>query len=119
MRKSRVFNECVFAELFKVWLNAPAWKIWLAKLLSGEALQGMGSVLNLGYSHQVEVEEIDGITIDVPNPNKLIISGIDKQVVGEIAAEIRAIRKPEPYHGKGIRYANEVVRRKEGTAGKK
>ncbi|MBR6796972.1 MAG: hypothetical protein IKM53_06445 [Clostridia bacterium] len=50
MRKSRVFNECVFAELVKVWLNAPAWKIWLAKLLSGEALQGMGSVLNLGYS---------------------------------------------------------------------
>ena len=81
---------------------------------------GKKLVMNLGYSHQVIVEEIDGIEIEVPAPDKITIKGIDKQVVGQFAANVRAKRPPEPYKGKGIRYANEVVRRKEGkTGGKK
>ena len=76
--------------------------------------------MNLGYSHQIFVDEIDGITIDAPTPNKIIISGIDKQVVGQFAAEVRGKRPPEPYKGKGIKYTTEVIRRKEGkTGGKK
>ncbi len=82
------------------------------------AKQGKDLVMNLGYSHQVIVPEIDGITIDVPQPNKIIVNGIDKQVVGQIAAEIREKRPPEPYKGKGIRYAGERIIRKEGKAGK-
>ena len=81
--------------------------------------QGKKLILTLGYSHPVEMEEIAGITIDVPNPNQIVISGSDKQVVGEVAAKIREKRLPEPYKGKGIKYANEVIRRKEGKAGKK
>ncbi len=80
--------------------------------------QGKNLVMNLGFSHQVIVPEIDGITIDVPNPNQIIVSGADKQVVGQIAAEIREKRPPEPYKGKGIKYAGEYIRRKEGKAGK-
>ncbi|MBC8537107.1 50S ribosomal protein L6 [Feifania hominis] len=80
--------------------------------------QGKQLVMNLGYSHQVVMEEIPGITIDVPNPNKIVISGPDKQAVGQFAAEVREKRPPEPYKGKGIKYATEVVRRKEGKAGK-
>ncbi|MEE0784916.1 MAG: 50S ribosomal protein L6 [Oscillospiraceae bacterium] len=81
---------------------------------------GKKLVMNLGYSHQVIVEEIDGIEIEVPAPDKITIKGIDKQVVGQFAANVRAKRPPEPYKGKGIRYANEVVRLKEGkTGGKK
>ena len=81
---------------------------------------GKKLVMNLGYSHQVIVEEIDGIEIEVPAPDKITINGIDKQVVGQFAANVRAKRPPEPYKGKGIRYANEVVRLKEGkTGGKK
>lgn len=83
------------------------------------AKQGKQLVMNLGYSHQVIMEEIDGITIDVPGPNKIIISGPDKQKVGQFAAEVREKRPPEPYKGKGIKYANEVVRRKEGKTGAK
>ena len=84
------------------------------------AKEGKNLVMNLGYSHQVIMEEIEGITIEVPAPNKITISGIDKQVVGQFAAEVREKRPPEPYKGKGIRYAGEVVRRKEGkTGGKK
>ena len=83
------------------------------------AKQGKTLVLNLGYSHQVEVNEIDGITIDVPNPNKLIINGIDKQKVGQFAANIREKRPPEPYKGKGIKYVDEVIKRKEGKTGGK
>ena len=84
------------------------------------AKQGTQLVMNLGYSHQVIVEEIDGIEIEVPAPDKITIKGIDKQVVGQFAANVRAKRPPEPYKGKGIRYANEVVRLKEGkTGGKK
>lgn len=80
--------------------------------------QGNKVVLNLGYSHPVEVSEIPGIKIDVPAPNKLVISGPDKQQVGQFAAEVREKRPPEPYKGKGIKYADEVIHRKEGKAGK-
>lgn len=82
------------------------------------AKQGTKVTLNLGYSHQVIIEETDSIKIDVPQPNKLIISGIDKQAVGQFAAEVREKRPPEPYKGKGIRYAGERIIRKEGKAGK-
>lgn len=82
------------------------------------AKQGNDLVLNIGYSHQVVMSEIDGITIDVPNPNKVVISGPDKQKVGQFAAEVREKRPPEPYKGKGIKYADEHIRRKEGKAGK-
>ena len=80
--------------------------------------QGSNLVMNLGFSHQVIVPEIEGISIDVPNPNLVVVSGPDKQVVGQFAAEIREKRPPEPYKGKGIRYQGEYVRRKEGKAGK-
>jgi large subunit ribosomal protein L6 len=81
--------------------------------------QGKQLIMNLGFSHQVVVDEIPGITIDVPNPNSIVISGIDKQLVGQFAAEVRKKRPPEPYKGKGIKYANEVIRRKEGKTGSK
>ena len=81
--------------------------------------QGKKLVLSLGYSHPVEVEEVKDVTFDVPNPNQIIVSGIDKQVVGQIAAEIREKRPPEPYKGKGIKYAEEHIRRKEGKTGAK
>jgi large subunit ribosomal protein L6 len=74
--------------------------------------------MNLGYSHQVIVEDTNDIKIEVPDPNTIIIIGIDKQKVGQFAAEVREKRPPEPYKGKGIRYADEVIRRKEGKAGK-
>lgn len=80
--------------------------------------QGKDLVLNIGYSHQVVMSEIEGITIDVPNPNKVVVSGPDKQKVGQFAAEIREKRPPEPYKGKGIKYVDEHIRRKEGKAGK-
>ena len=80
--------------------------------------QGKNLVMNLGYSHQVTMSEIDGITIEVPGPNKIIIHGADKQQVGQFAAEVREKRPPEPYKGKGIKYVDEVIRRKEGKAGK-
>ena len=83
------------------------------------AKQGKDLVMNLGYSHQVTVSEIPGITIDVPGPNKIVISGPDKQLVGQFAAEVREKRPPEPFKGKGIKYADEVVRRKEGKTGGK
>ncbi|MCM1022847.1 MAG: 50S ribosomal protein L6 [Prevotella sp.] len=82
------------------------------------AKQGKNLVMNLGYSHQVIVPEIDGITIDVPNATSIVVNGIDKQTVGQFAAEIREKRPPEPYKGKGIRYAGERIIRKEGKAGK-
>jgi large subunit ribosomal protein L6 len=82
------------------------------------AKQGKELVLNVGFSHQVVVPEIEGITIEVPTPNKVVISGPDKQKVGQFAAEIREVRPPEPYKGKGIKYVNEYIRRKEGKAGK-
>ena len=82
------------------------------------AKQGKDLVLNIGYSHDVIMSEIDGITVEVPAPNKIIISGPDKQKVGQFAAEVRGKRPPEPYKGKGIKYIDEVIRRKEGKAGK-
>ena len=81
--------------------------------------QGKKLVMNLGFSHPVEMEAPAGITIDVPAPNKIVVSGADKEVVGAVAADIRKWRKPEPYKGKGIRYVGEYVRRKEGKTGKK
>ena len=82
------------------------------------AKQGKDLVLNIGYSHDVIMPETDGITVEVPAPNKIIISGPDKQKVGQFAAEVRGKRPPEPYKGKGIKYIDEVIRRKEGKAGK-
>ena len=81
--------------------------------------EGKNLVMNLGYSHQVIVPEIDGITIDVPSANKVVISGPDKQKVGQFAAEVREKRPPEPYKGKGIKYVDEVIRRKVGKTGAK
>ena len=83
------------------------------------AKEGTKLVMNLGFSHQVTMEEIEGITIDVPDPNHIVIHGPDKQKVGQFAAEVREKRPPEPYKGKGIKYADEVIRRKEGKTGVK
>jgi large subunit ribosomal protein L6 len=81
---------------------------------------GKTLVLNVGFSHPVELEEPEGVTVEVPAQTKIIVKGANKQAVGEFAAKIRAVRKPEPYKGKGIKYDTEVVRRKEGkTGGKK
>ena len=81
-------------------------------------LQGSKLVLNMGYSHPVEFEAPEGISFEVPAPNRITVKGISKQQVGQMAADIRAVREPEPYKGKGIRYAGEYVRRKEGKTGK-
>ena len=81
--------------------------------------KGTQLVMRLGFSHEVIVDEIPGITVDVPAPNKIIIHGIDKQAVGQFAAEVRAKRPPEPYKGKGIKYSTEVIRRKVGKTGAK
>ena len=81
------------------------------------ALKGKTLELQVGYSHPVAIEAPEGITFEVPEPTKFIVSGIDKQLVGQVAANIRAVRPPEPYKGKGIRYADEYVRRKAGKAG--
>ncbi|GEN88600.1 50S ribosomal protein L6 [Oceanobacillus sp. FSL W8-0428] len=80
--------------------------------------QGNKTVVNAGYSHPVELEPIDGIEIEVPKNTQIIVKGIDKELVGAVAANIRAIRPPEPYKGKGIKYADEYVRRKEGKTAK-
>ena len=82
-------------------------------------LQGNKLVMNLGFSHPVEIEALEGITFETPAATKVVIKGIDKQVVGAQAADIRRWRKPEPYKGKGIKYEGEVIRRKEGKTGKK
>mgnify|MGYP002734733739 FL=1 len=82
--------------------------------------KGKQLVMRLGFSHEVIMDEIDGITVECPTPNKIIVKGIDKQVVGQFAAEVRGKRPPEPYKGKGIKYTTEVIRRKVGkTGGKK
>ena len=83
------------------------------------AKQGKDLVMNLGYSHQVTMSEIEGITIECPSANKTVLSGPDKQKVGQFAAEVREKRPPEPYKGKGIKYADEHIRRKEGKTGAK
>lgn len=82
------------------------------------AKQGKTLVLTIGYSHPVKMDEPEGITYDVPNPNQIIVRGIDKEAVGQMAAEIRMKRPPEVYRGKGIKYATEHIRRKEGKTGK-
>ena len=81
--------------------------------------KGTQLVMRLGFSHEVIMDEIPGITVEVPNPNKIIVHGIDKQVVGQFAAEVRGKRPPEPYKGKGIKYTTEVIRRKVGKTGAK
>ena len=80
---------------------------------------GKNLVLTIGYSHPVEMVPAAGITFECPTPNKILVKGIDKQVVGAVAANVRSVREPEPYHGKGIKYETEVIRRKEGKTGKK
>jgi large subunit ribosomal protein L6 len=81
-------------------------------------LNGKKLTLNLGYSHPIEIDPPDGISFEVENPTRLAVVGIDKELVGQIAAKVRATRKPEPYKGKGVRYAGEYIRRKAGKAGK-
>ena len=88
-------------------VNGVGWKV---------AKQGKKVVLNVGFSHPVEVEEIDGIVLDCPSQTEITVSGIDKEKVGQFAAMIRGIREPEPYHGYGIRYSDEVIERKVGKA---
>lgn len=83
------------------------------------AKDGKKLVLNIGFSHQIIIEDTDDVTTECPNATSIIVSGIDKQKVGQFAADIRKKRPPEPYKGKGIRYANEVVRHKEGKTGAK
>lgn len=81
--------------------------------------QGKKLILTLGYSHPVEIEEPEGIKIEVPAPNKIVVSGIDKEAVGQMAAKIRFKKEPDPYKGKGIKYENEIIKLKEGKTGKK
>ncbi|WDC83146.1 50S ribosomal protein L6 [Caloramator sp. mosi_1] len=81
--------------------------------------QGKKLVINVGYSHPVEIEPVEGIEFDVPAATQIVVKGIDKEVVGQVAARIRSVREPEPYKGKGIKYVDEVIRRKEGKTGKK
>lgn len=81
--------------------------------------QGKKLVMNMGFSHTVEFEDREGITIEAPNPNTIVVKGIDKEAVGQLCAEIRKVRPPEPYKGKGIKYAGEHIIRKEGKMGKK
>jgi large subunit ribosomal protein L6 len=83
------------------------------------AKQGSKLVLTVGYSHPVEIEPPKGIEFEVPAPNKIVVKGIDKELVGQVAANIRKVREPEPYKGKGIRYEDEVIRRKVGKTGAK
>ncbi|MFR1709148.1 MAG: 50S ribosomal protein L6 [Clostridium sp.] len=80
--------------------------------------KGKGLTLNLGFSHPVEIEAVDGITFELTDANTIVVKGIDKELVGAVAADIRTWRKPEPYKGKGIKYSDEVIRRKEGKTGK-
>ena len=88
-------------------VNGVGWKV---------AKQGKKVVLNVGFSHPVEIEEIDGITLDCPSITEIVVSGIDKEKVGQYSAMVRGIREPEPYHGYGIRYSDEVIERKVGKA---
>ena len=91
-------------------VNGVGWKV---------SKQGKKLVMNVGFSHPVEIEEIDGITLECPSVTEIVVTGIDKTKVGQFAANIRSVREPEPYHGYGIHYSDEVIERKEGkTAGK-
>ena len=84
-----------------------------------QAEGGKKLTINIGFSHPVIIDAPENVTFETPNANTIIVKGIDKQVVGNLAADIRAVRKPEPYHGKGIKYQSEYIRRKEGKTGKK
>ena len=97
-----------FKKTLKV--NGVGWKV---------AKQGSKLVLNVGYSHPVEVHEVEGVKLECPSQNEIVVSGIDKTKVGQVAANIRKIRVPEPYHGYGIAYSDEVIERKEGKTGGK
>ena len=88
-------------------VNGVGWKV---------AKQGKKLVMNVGFSHPVEIEEIDGIAIECPSQTEIVISGIDKEKVGQFSAVVRGVREPEPYHGYGIRYSDEVIDRKVGKA---
>lgn len=88
-------------------VNGVGWKV---------AKQGKKLVMNVGFSHPVEIDEVDGITIDCPSQTEIVVNGIDKEKVGQFSAMIRGIREPEPYHGYGIRYSDEVIDRKVGKA---
>ncbi|MDR2513976.1 MAG: 50S ribosomal protein L6 [Christensenellaceae bacterium] len=81
-------------------------------------VQGKNLLINIGYSHPVEMPPADGISFECPSPTRIVVKGIDKQLVGAVAANVRSVRKPEPYLGKGIKYDDEVIRRKEGKTGK-
>ena len=83
------------------------------------AKQGKKIVLSVGYSHPVEIEEVPGITFECPSATEVVVKGIDKELVGQIAANVRKVRNPDPYHAYGIRYRDEVIARKEGKTGKK
>ena len=91
-------------------VNGVGWKV---------AKQGKKLVMNVGFSHPVELDEIDGISIECPSQTEIVINGIDKDKVGQFAAVVRGVREPEPYHGYGIRYSDEVIERKVGKAGGK
>ena len=82
------------------------------------AIQGKNLLLTMGYSHPIELKPLPGIEFEVPAVNRIVVKGLDKQVVGQMAAQIRSVREPEPYKGKGIKYETEVIRRKAGKAGK-
>ena len=88
-------------------VNGVGWKV---------AKQGKKLVMNVGFSHPVELEEVDGISIECPSQTEIVVSGIDKEQVGQFAAVVRGVREPEPYHGYGIRYSDEVIERKVGKA---
>ncbi len=88
-------------------VNGVGWKV---------AKQGKKIVMNVGFSHPVEIEEIEGITLDCPSQTEITVSGIDKDKVGQFSAMVRGVREPEPYHGYGIRYSDEVIERKVGKA---
>ena len=88
-------------------VNGVGWKV---------AKQGNKVVMNVGFSHPVEIEEVAGITLDCPSQTEIVVTGIDKEKVGQYAAKVRGIREPEPYHGYGIRYSDEVIERKVGKA---
>ncbi len=97
-----------FSKTLKV--NGVGWKV---------AKQGKKLVMNVGFSHPVEFTEPEGVTITCPNPNEIVVAGVDKTLVGQTAANIRIVRVPEPYHGYGIAYSDEVIERKEGKTGGK
>ena len=113
-----VLTRAIIANMVEGVTNGFSKKLEINGVGYRAAKQGKQLVLNIGYSHQVIVDEQEGITFEVPDANTVIVTGADKQKVGQIAAEIRSKRPPEPYLGKGIKYSDERIRRKAGKAGK-